>query len=112
MSSRNHTCIILTPLNPAFMFCKTGVYRVYNFFLIFAPKHRLWVLIRPASPSTHNLEHKCEIYQNFLSESFHFLVVKFSVYLNRHVFVMYLLSVASISADVSTLYVRRKMILQ
>ena len=24
----------------------------------------------------------------FLSENFHFLVVKFSVYLNRHVFVM------------------------
>ena len=27
-------------------------------------------------------------YQNFLSENFHFLVGKFSVYLNRHVFVM------------------------
>ena len=27
-------------------------------------------------------------YQNFLSENFHFLVVKFSMYLNRHVFVM------------------------
>ena len=40
--------------------------------------------------STHNLyfEHKYENYQNFLSEKFHFLVVKFSVYLNRHVFVM------------------------
>ena len=24
----------------------------------------------------------------FLSENFHFLVVKFSVYLNRHVFIM------------------------
>ena len=29
-----------------------------------------------------------ETYQNFLSENFHFLVVKFSIYLNRHVFVM------------------------
>ena len=40
--------------------------------------------------STHNLcfEQKYEKYQNFLSENFHFLVVKFSVYLNRHVFVM------------------------
>ena len=40
--------------------------------------------------STHNLcfEHKYEKYQNFLSENFHFLVIKFSVYLNRHVFVM------------------------
>ena len=27
-------------------------------------------------------------YQKFLSENFHFLVVKFSVYFNRYVFVM------------------------
>ena len=42
--------------------------------------------------SAHNLyfEWKYENYQNFLSSSFHFLVVKFSVYLNRHVFVMLL----------------------
>ena len=40
--------------------------------------------------STHNLcfEQKCEKYQNFLSENFQFLVVKFSIYLNRCVFVM------------------------
>ena len=40
--------------------------------------------------STHNLcfEQKYEKYQIFLSENFHFLVVKFSLYLNRHVFVM------------------------
>ena len=31
---------------------------------------------------------KYENYQNLLSENFQFLVVKFSVYLNRHVFVM------------------------
>ena len=39
---------------------------------------------------THNLcfEQKFEEYQNFLSENFHFLVVKFSVYLNKHVFEM------------------------
>ena len=39
----------------------------------------------------HNLcfGQKYEKYQNFLSENFHFLVVKFSVYLNRHVFVMF-----------------------
>ena len=38
----------------------------------------------------HNLcfEQNCEEYQNFLSENFLFLVVDFSVYLNRHVFVM------------------------
>ena len=33
-------------------------------------------------------EQKYEEYQNFLSENFHFFVVKFSVYLNRYVFVM------------------------
>ena len=40
--------------------------------------------------STHNLclEQKYEKYQNFFSENFHFLVVIFSVYLNRHVWVM------------------------
>ena len=44
--------------------------------------------------STHNLcfEQKYEKYQNFLSENFHFLVVKFSVYLNMRVFVMHDLS--------------------
>ena len=40
--------------------------------------------------SIHNLifEQKYEKYLNFLSEIFHFLVEKFSVYLNRHVFIM------------------------
>ena len=40
--------------------------------------------------STHNLyfEQKYEKYQNFLFENFHFLVVKFSIYLNKYVFVM------------------------
>ena len=40
--------------------------------------------------STHNLcfEQKYEKYQNFLSENFQFLEVKFSIYLNRRVFVM------------------------
>ena len=40
--------------------------------------------------STHNLcfEQKYEKLQNFLSEEFPFLVVKFSIYLNRHVTVM------------------------
>ena len=39
---------------------------------------------------THNLcfEQKYEKYQNFSSENFHFLVVKFSIYLNWRVFVM------------------------
>ena len=38
-------------------------------------------------------------YQKFLSEIFHGFVVKFSVYLNRHVFVMYLVLFDSPDAD-------------
>ena len=40
--------------------------------------------------STLNLcfEQKLKKKVSFLSENFHFLVVKFSVYLNKHVFVM------------------------
>ena len=46
--------------------------------------------------STHNLcfEQKYEKYQNFSSDNFHFLVVKFSVYLNRRVFVMSFISIS------------------
>ena len=42
--------------------------------------------------STHNLcfEQKHEKLFEFLSENFHFLIVKFSVYLNRLVYIMYL----------------------
>ena len=41
--------------------------------------------------STHNLcfELKYEKYQIFLSENLQILVVKVSIYLNRHVFVMF-----------------------
>ena len=48
--------------------------------------------------STHNLwfEQKYGENQNFLSENFHFLVVKFSVYLNRRVFVMSLNSLEAV----------------
>ena len=45
--------------------------------------------------STHNLcfKQKYGKYQSFLSENFQSLEVKFSIYLNRHVFVMeYILS--------------------
>ena len=39
--------------------------------------------------SSHNLcfEQICEKYQNFLSENFQFLEMKFSIYLNKRVFV-------------------------
>ena len=70
------TCLYhFDPLKPHFHIVKLGFTGVYIIFLISAQKHRLWVLVRTASPS-------------FLSENFHFLEVKFSIYLNRHVFVM------------------------
>ena len=66
------------------------------------------VLIRTASTeavlmSTNDLcfEQKYEEYQNFLSENFHFLVVKISVYLNKHVFVMFLFDFLGSSSDSS-----------
>ena len=42
--------------------------------------------------STHNLcfEQKYAKHQEFLSENFQFLMVKFAIYLNRRVFVMYM----------------------
>ena len=45
---------------------------------------------RGGSNDTHNLcfEQKHEKYQNFVSEKFHCLVLKLSISLNRHVFVM------------------------
>ena len=77
-------------LKPHFYIVKLGFTGVYIIFVISAQKHRLWVLVRTASTSTHNLcfEQKYEKYQNFLSEKLPFLVVKFSIYLNRRVFVM------------------------
>ena len=39
---------VYTPLTPP-LYRKTGVYRGIPIFLIFAPKHRLWVLVRTAS---------------------------------------------------------------
>ena len=37
------------PLTPHFYIGKTGVYRGIHYFLNFALKHRLWVLVRTAS---------------------------------------------------------------
>ena len=40
-------------------------------------------------------------YQKFLSENFHFWVVKFSVHLNRHVFVMSYMSMGQLHSSQS-----------
>ena len=78
MASRKHAYIILTPLKPHFYIVKLGFTRVYIIFLISAQKHRsmFWAEIWKRS------EVLIEIF------SFFVLVVKFSIYLNRRVFVM------------------------
>ena len=54
VASGKHIREINTPHTPL-LYSKTGVCRGIPIFLIFAPKHRLWVLVRTASPCTDNL---------------------------------------------------------
>ena len=72
------------PLKPHFYTVQLGFTGVYIIFLISAQKHRLWVLVRTASMFWAEMLKISE----FLSENFQFLEVKFSIYLNRRVFVM------------------------
>ena len=46
--SGKHVRAMNTPLNPTFIRQNWGM-EGYTYFLIFAPKHRLWVLVRTAS---------------------------------------------------------------
>ena len=59
--------------------------------------------------STYNLcfEQEYEKYQIFLSENFSFLVVKFSVYLNRRVFVM--TATRTVTAAVNNHYTKARL---
>ena len=82
------------PLNPHFYVVKLGFTGVYIFFLISAQKHRLPVFVRSGYslervPTIYVLSRNMKkIYKSFIFENFQFLEVKFSIYLNRHVFVM------------------------
>ena len=85
----------LKPLKPHFYIVKLGFTGVYIIFLISAQKHRLWVFVRTASPrrflrvpTIYVFSRNMKIIRFFLSENFMFLKVKFSIYSNRHVFVM------------------------
>ena len=103
--SRKHAYIILIPLKSHFYIVKlgfTGICIIF-FFIISAQNidcGYLWEAVltsthdlcfaEAALTSTHNLcfEQKYEKYQSFLSEKFQFLVVKFSISLNRCVYIM------------------------
>ena len=83
-------------LEPHFYIVKLGFKGVYIIFLISAQNIDCGYSLEPPRlgeavlTSTHNLcfERKNEKISDFFSENLHFLVVKFSVHLNRHVFVM------------------------
>ena len=78
------------PLKPHFYIVKLGFTGVYIIFLISTQKHRFWVLV----PTIYVLSRNMKNIRNFCLKFLRFSVVKLSVYLNRHVFVMPLWSSA------------------
>ena len=99
-----HTCHItktylynFDSLKPHIYIVKLGFTGVYIIFLISAQNIDCRYSFEPprrgGSNEYHNLcfEQKYEKYRRFLSENFQFLEMKFSMYLNRRVFVMILL---------------------
>ena len=83
------------PLKPHFYIIKMVFTEVYVIFLILLKTIGCGYSFEPSwrcgSNEYHNLyfEQKYEKYQNFLSENFQFLGVKFSIYLHRRVFVIH-----------------------
>ena len=88
--------IYFDPLKPHFYIVKLGFTGVYIIFLIFAQKHRLWVLVRTASPrrfwrvpTIYVLSKSIKNISFFIPDFFSiFGGIYFSIYLNRRVFVM------------------------
>ena len=83
----------IDPLKPHFYIVKLGFTGVWIIFSYLCLKHILWYSLEP--PRRGGSEYPqsmfwAEIWKlsDFLSENFMFLKVKFSIYLNRHVFVM------------------------
>ena len=82
------------PYTP-FLYKKTGVYQGIHYFLIFALKHRLWVLVRTASarwflrvPTIYVLSKTKKNNTFFLLKTFNFTVMKYCSILPGHVCVM------------------------
>ena len=72
-------------LKPHFYIVKLGFTGVYIIFLISAQNIDCGYSLKPPRDV---FEQKYEKLSEFLSENFQFLEVKFSIYLNRHVFIM------------------------
>ena len=90
------TCLYnFDSLKPHFYTVKLGFTGIYINFLISAQKHNCGYLLELPQWGSSNkypqIMFWAEIWKisEFLSENFQFLEVKFSIYLNRHVFVMY-----------------------
>ena len=88
------TCLYnFDPLKPHFYIVTLGFTGVYIIFLISAQKHRLLYSLEPPRRGGSNEYLQSNFSRNmknisFLFENYQFLVVKFSIYLNRRVFVM------------------------
>ena len=78
--------IILTPLKPQFYIVKLGFTGVYIIFLISAQNIDCGYSLEP--PRIYILSRNLKNIRICLFEKFQFLEVKFSIYLNRRVFVM------------------------
>ena len=79
------TCLYnFDPLKPHFYIVKLGFTGVYIIFLISAPSSRRFQRV----PTIYVLSRKYKISDFFKLKISYFLVIKFSVYFNRHVFVM------------------------
>ena len=84
----------MTALNPTFIYKKLGFTGVYIIFLISAQNIDCGYSLEPPRRGGSNeyphlcSEQKYEKISEFLSENFQFLEVKFTIYLNRRVFVM------------------------
>ena len=88
------TCLYnFDPLKPHFYIVKLGFTGVYIVFLISAQNIDCGYSLEPprrdgSVPTVYVFGRNMENISFVLSENFHFVVVKFSVYLNRLVFVM------------------------
>ena len=99
---RHHSCQHITKaylynfdlLKPHFYIVKLRFTGVYIIFLIFTKKIDCEYSLEPPRRSGSNeyynlcFEQKYNKYQNFYLKTFIFFLVKFSIYLNRRVFVM------------------------
>ena len=108
------TCLYnFDPLKPHFYIVKLGFTGVYIISFISAQKHRLWVLVRTASPrwfervpTIYVLSRNMKNIRVFYLKFFSFLELKFSIYLNRRVFVMIIWSISCVipEKDTFTIY--------